>query len=127
VARHVFISYAAQDWWVADQLRRRLEEGGACEVWLDRASVSGGVITERILDALTRSRRMVVLATAAAVASDWVKTEVGGAMALRVDVTIVRYGVEPNGLPEPWRAMVRVDIDDLDRYISEWRAEGGPP
>ncbi len=69
----------------------------------------------------------MVLATAAAVASDWVKTEVGGAMALRVDVTIVRYGVEPGDLPRPWQAMVPVDIDDLDSYLSVWRAEGGPP
>jgi len=121
----VFISYAAADRWVARQLRDGLARGGGCGTWFDSYDVAGRRIPDAIRDGLASADEVVVLMTPAALASEWVGHELGGADALGLPVTLLLYGVKPSKLPGPWGHYARFDISEADVYIEEARRRWG--
>jgi hypothetical protein len=76
----IFISYASQDRETARQLAERLGEAGYA-VWWDRTIPPGRVFDEVIQEALASARSVVVLWSAHAVRSNWVKVEAEEALA----------------------------------------------
>ncbi|MBN1508653.1 MAG: toll/interleukin-1 receptor domain-containing protein [Sedimentisphaerales bacterium] len=75
----VFISYAHEDKEIAKRLVRQLEDAGL-EVWDDSSILPGDNWAEKISQALKESQAMVVLVSAAALDSEWVRREIDFAL-----------------------------------------------
>ena len=70
----IFISYAREDHSIAERLAHALEAQG-WSVWWDRVIPAGRSFDQVIEEALDHARCVVVLWSAAGVASQWVRTE----------------------------------------------------
>lgn len=120
-SRVIFLSYASEDRWVAEQLRRRLSEGDVCTVWWDIEDMAGQRIQPSIRAGIAAAHEMVVLVTREALTKDWVRHEVAMADYRDIPVTLLLYSVRAQDLPDPWLGMERVDIRDADRYVEQAR------
>lgn len=102
MSHDVFVSYSEQDAAVADVVCRDLEATGI-RVWMAPRDVIPGMSwRDAIVEAINRSRVMVVIFSAAADTSEQVRRELE--RALRDDVTIVAFRVEeiqPSGEMKP--------------------------
>lgn len=70
----IFLSYAREDRSIAAQLAGALRARG-WSVWWDREIATGKPFDDAIENALAGARCVIVLWSAASVASDWVKSE----------------------------------------------------
>src|SRR4029079_13160452 len=77
----IFLSYAREDWEVANALAKRLEERWS--VWWDPQIVGGERFHDVIEAQLNAARCVIVLWSRASVASDFVKAEAHEALRLR--------------------------------------------
>jgi hypothetical protein len=71
----VFISYTRKDGEIAQRLVQQLKDAGF-EAWDDREIMPGDNWAEKISQALKESQAMVVLISAAALNSEWVRREI---------------------------------------------------
>ncbi len=133
----IFISYAREDRDLAARLAAALEAGG-CEVWWDRRLELGEQFADVIEEQVDGALRVVVLWSAASVASRWVKAEARAA--LRAD-KIIPVLLERVTLPIDFRGLHRAELvgwsgdpdDDrlqgvvagILREVDQGRAEAG--
>lgn len=76
----VYLSHTEIDQPLADEIRKALTDAGL-EVWdAGRELLPGDNFAQKIADALKSSKAMVVLITPEAIASEWLKREVGYAL-----------------------------------------------
>lgn len=113
----LFISYAREDRDRAAQLAEALSARG-WGVWWDRAIPAGRQFDEVIEEALTRARCVLVLWSPHSVASGWVKTEAGEALARQVLVPVLLDAAVK--IPLEFR---RVQAADL----SAWAGDAADP
>ncbi|MGA7192326.1 MAG: toll/interleukin-1 receptor domain-containing protein [Anaerolineales bacterium] len=100
---YVFISYSHSDWKIVEELSRYLEQQG-CHVLIDRKDFQlGSSLQSEIEKALNKADIIIVVLSKDAIASNWVKTEIGYAMATNKSI-----------LP------VLVDDVDLPLYLSQF-------
>src|SRR5262245_46839299 len=115
----VFLSHANEDRWIAEMIRRKLHEVGV-EVWLDVFDLPGGAnIKARLRQELLHSDECLVLFSPASRNSDWVRHEVGIAHALSKWTTILLLHATPQELPEPWRDLKYLSINDFPSYLGQ--------
>jgi len=112
----IFISYAREETARAQQLARALEESGF-SVWWDRqvtAGVSWATIIEQQLD---KARCVIVLWSAASVASNWVVDEAAYA---RESSKLIPVVIENVDLPLGFLSIQSVELKD-------WNGESTHP
>jgi hypothetical protein len=102
---HVFISYSSKHRDLTEKLAAFLQSCGL-EVWWDRELAARGPFAGQIHEELRTAGCVVVLWTAGAVASDWVKAEAdaayaGGGAANKL-VSVPDNGVDWGTLPAPY-------------------------
>jgi hypothetical protein len=96
----IFISYAAKDEPLADELRESFVKRGK-KVFLASRDLSGGSIWEpTIREAIVASSEMLVIVTPNSKERSWVMIEAGAGWILAKRVTPCLAYVEPNQLPE---------------------------
>jgi hypothetical protein len=102
----VFISYASADRDRAKVLAETLA-GQGWSVWWDRTIPPGRAFDEVIEEALDAAKCVVVLWSAASVASSWVKNESADAMQRRILVPVL---IEPVKIPLEFRRLQAADL-----------------
>lgn len=112
----IFISYASADRERAKLLSTALVDRG-WSVWWDRTIPPGMEYAEVIEQALDSSTCVVVLWSAASVASSWVKTEAAEALQRRILVPAL---IEDTKIPLEFRRLQAADL-------SQWRGEASHP
>jgi hypothetical protein len=123
----VFLSHANEDRWVAEVIRQKLHELGV-EVWLDVFDLPGGAsIKERLRHEMHHSDECLVLFSPASRHSDWVRHEVGLAHALGKWTTVLLLHATPQELPEPWRDLKYLSINDFPAYLGQVSARADRP
>lgn len=121
----VFLSHAWTDRWVADQIRRRLENECGASVFIDIFDIrKGDDIEDRIFEAMRDTDELLVLLTPWALDRNWLWVEIGAARALGRRVVPVLYQVsletfDARGGPTFLRSKNMVEINDLDAYFGE--------
>ena len=90
----VFLSYAAEDRAMAEELAKALAERGWA-VWWDRNIAIGQPFDAEIEQALTEARCVIVLWSRASVSSEWVKAEASDARERRVLLPALIEDVTP--------------------------------
>lgn len=109
---HVFLSYSRSDRDLASRVREDLTAQGV-EVWSDRRLGLGGSWLAAISAAIDGAHAVVVLATPAALASQWVMREVEAARALGRRIVPVLAGETRFGdLPAVLAGINGVDLAD---------------
>jgi hypothetical protein len=89
----VFLSHSHVDKRVARRLVRRLTAHGV-KVWIDERKLRiGSVLTSSLRDQILAANVVLVIASQASAASEWVKSELE--FALQHDKTIVPFFIEP--------------------------------
>jgi hypothetical protein len=125
---HVFLSYSRTDRGLVDRVREDLSARGV-NVWSDRRLGLGGSWLAAISAAIDGARAVVVLATPAALASQWVMREVEAARALGKRIVPVLAGETRFGdLPAALAGLNGVDLaDGYDESMATLaEAFGGP-
>jgi TIR domain len=102
----VFISYASADRGRAKILAESLA-GQGWSIWWDRTIPPGRAFDEVIEEALDAAKCVVVLWSAASVASSWVKNESAEAMQRRILVPVL---IEPVKIPLEFRRLQAADL-----------------
>src|SRR6266850_6863384 len=87
----VFISHATADKWIAIQLDRMIQDLGITTFRDDRDLEAGHRIPEEIRKKLRASKELLVLWTPQAMASEWIKMELGMAYAFELHIVALRY------------------------------------
>jgi hypothetical protein len=116
VTHDVFVSYARQD---SDRAREVVERLGAAGIgcWLDRDGIRGGdSFSDRIAQAISEARVVVLILSSRAVESTWVRDEITEAKTLKR--RIVPLKIEDFELPRSWRLMLA---------HHQWEEMLGPP
>ncbi|HMH48619.1 MAG TPA: toll/interleukin-1 receptor domain-containing protein [Candidatus Acidoferrum sp.] len=90
----IFLSYAAEDWAIAEALASALAEHG-WSVWWDRKITIGQPFDAEIERELAEARCVIVLWSRASVSSEWVKTEASDARDRRVLLPALIEDVTP--------------------------------
>jgi hypothetical protein len=98
-----FISYSWQDAKFIDTLRDRLMAEGV-NVWLDRHDMVAGTIQDQVWQAIQFHHVVILVLSAASVASDWVKNELD--MAREKERAEGRAVLCPIALDGAWKAKV---------------------
>lgn len=111
----VFISYASADRDRAKILAESLA-GQGWSVWWDRTIPPGRAFDEVIEEALDAAKCVVVLWSAASVASSWVKNESAEAMQRRILVPVL---IEPVKIPLEFRRLQAADLSGWDGTPSD--------
>ena len=111
---HIFVSYSHQDQDFAQQLVNDLRTAGAT-VWYDVSGVGYGDFIDRIDDALRQCEWLVLVLTPAAIASQYVKMEVNGALHrvqqgyMRAVIPVLGAPCAPDSIPALWDVLHRYD------------------
>lgn len=127
----VFVSYSMSDSAVADRVVAALEQSGI-SVWIDRRGVGlGGSFVEAIETALGDSSYLLLLVSAASLASQWVTREWASTLASR-NTTIIPARIAAVDPPRLLRDKVYVDLfADFDAGIRDllafFQREAEPP
>jgi hypothetical protein len=108
---HIFLSYAAEDREIAQQLARHLELRG-CSVWWDRKIPAGRPYDEIIEEALKTARCALVLWTKSAVVSRFVRAEASDAAQRDILVPVL---LEEVAIPLEFRLIQAIDLRKWDR------------
>ncbi|GLY50190.1 toll/interleukin-1 receptor domain-containing protein [Lentzea sp. NBRC 102530] len=109
---HVFLSYSRSDRGLANRVREDLIAQGV-DVWSDRRLGLGGSWLSAISTAIDEAQAVVVLATPAALASQWVMREVEAARTLgRRIVPVLADGARFGDLPAAIAGINGVDLAD---------------
>ena len=119
----VFISYARLDRPVARALARFLEKRGIL-VWWDYKLSSGHKFREEILTQLKASRAVIVIWSAAAVASDFVLDEAERAKALKKLIPTHVPQFAPEDIPLGFGQRHTVPIDDRPAILDALAEHG---
>jgi hypothetical protein len=115
----VFLSHSHKDAWISNVLCEKMKARGI-EVWLDAVDLpGGGVINERVRDAMRRSNECLILLSPASRHSDWVNYEAGTADGMGKWTTAILFQVDAADLPAPMRSKSAVDIDNFEKYLAE--------
>ncbi len=116
---HVFISYARADELVASQVADALREGGF-EVWRDDELPAHRPYADVILERIKGARAVVVLWSAEAANSHWVRAE---ADAARAAFTLVQASLDGTLPPMPFNQIQCADLKAWDgqRTSPGWR------
>jgi tetratricopeptide (TPR) repeat protein len=112
----VFISYSSKDADLAAALEKLLGQRGL-NVWRDRTRLdqeAGKPYTPAIRNALDTARKVVVLWTPRAVASEWVKQEAAAALKHHKLVPLL---LEPCELEFPHFLLQSITVGDIERAI----------
>lgn len=120
----VFISHATKDKWIAVQLDKMIQEGGADTFRDDRDIAAGAEILNEIRGQLKESQELLVLWTSQAIASKWIDPEVSMAYALGLHVVALRYLTEPDSLPVCIKHTHAPELTETDvkKYLDELTA-----
>jgi TIR domain len=102
----VFISYAREDRHRAERLAHALEAAG-CSVWWDREILPGHDFTAVIAAELAAARAVIVIWSAASIASRWVRDEAAEGLERNALVPVLFDGVEP---PMGFRSIHAADL-----------------
>src|SRR3982751_6525181 len=103
---HVFISYARSDEPIARLVADELREGGF-EVWRDDQLPAHRAYADVIEERLKEAAAVVVLWSAEAVKSQWVRAE---ADAARATGTLVQASLDGSALPMPFNQIQCADL-----------------
>lgn len=112
----VFISYARKTATQAKAAARALEAGGY-SVWFDEHLPAHRAYSEVIEEELANAKAVLVIWSADAVNSEWVRSEAGRGRRLK---KLVQLKVEKTALPMPFDQIHCADL-------SGWDGEGEPP
>ena len=112
----IFLSYAREDRSIAAQLAGALRARG-WSVWWDREIATGKPFDDAIENALSDARCVIVLWSAASVASDWVKSEASEGRARGILLPVLIEEVNP---PLQFKRIQAVRLID-------WRAASAHP
>jgi hypothetical protein len=123
----VFVSHAADDIWVAEQIANAIEDCGAT-AFLDRRDIAAGDnFKQRIHDELPNCNELLALFTPWSRRRAWVRHEIGMADILKkrivcvfYKVTIADFPADEDGLG-PLDAMNIIGINDLGGYFAALR------
>jgi len=123
----VFVSQAAEDTWLAEQMARSIEELG-CSTFLDVKSIPKGAdFKEAVRREIQRSNELVALFTPWSAKRSWVWIELGAAWGQSKPVMAVFYGMSVNDLRtgEQGAAILEdmnvVRLNDFAAYVVELR------
>ena len=124
----VFISHAGSDTWVAKKLAKSIEENGAL-TFLDEAHIAiGEDFEDRILEALDRSKELIVYFTPWSLTRPYVWTEIGAAWGKRMPIIGILHGLTPEelnskaGIPNLIKRRNLIDINKFDSYLMQLSA-----
>jgi hypothetical protein len=100
----VFISYAGDDRETAQGLLEALKKAGV-GVWTDNDTAAGANWEDHLREAMGKAGAVIFLVTAASLASAYVMSEIGAAVAARklVIPVVPTNGRVPRALPAPLR------------------------
>jgi hypothetical protein len=112
----VFISYSAKDSQMAQSLFTVLRIAGIQPFLAEISVTPGQRWKDEILRNLRASTWFLFLATPNAVASDAVKHEIGGALALNKNLVSILVGISPSQLPDWIKDRQAVDSSDPERF-----------
>jgi uncharacterized protein YjbI with pentapeptide repeats len=128
----IFLSYSSTDGeFVTNNLYPRLQDAGLT-VWLDRKALVAGSIQKQISKAIRSHDVVIVVLSAASIASDWVENELE--MARKKERDEGRDVLCPIQLDDSWKA--KMDLDEPNRALwrthrrkliidfSNWRIDG---
>jgi formylglycine-generating enzyme required for sulfatase activity len=130
----VFISYAREDRHRAERLAHALEAAG-CSVWWDREILPGHDFTTVIAAELAAARAVIVIWSAASIASRWVRDEAAEGLERNALVPVLFDGIEP---PMGFRSIHAADLagweagdeagfEQVKEAIAGLPAGAGPP
>lgn len=118
----VFISYANKDKKVAERIAEKLATRGF-SYFMDAEGVRGGEQFEnKIREALTSAKAIIVVLSRNTKESEWVISEWGYAWATGVKIIPVSYGPE-DSIPSRLKQLQIVNFLDIDEYIDKHLAD----
>lgn len=118
----VFFSYAHEDLDDVRHVLTHLQAAPALRVFLDTARLEGGQAYEPALrENIAICDELIVLATPASVARDWVLMEIGAAWILGKRMAPIVNGVSRDELPEPLRDVQLTQLTDLEPLLRRLR------
>ena len=124
--RHVFISHAGDDEWVARRMSEQIQACGATTFLAEDDIDIGADFLQRIIDELNRADELLVLLTPWSVPRPYVLMEVGTALSRGIWIIGVLYGLTPEDLqgesniPGCGNSNL-VNLNQLDHYLSQLR------
>jgi hypothetical protein len=103
-SHEVFVSYSHDDRETASHLLDALKEAGV-GVWTDSDTAAGANWEDHLREAMSKGDAVIFLVTNASLASAYVMSEIGAAVAAgkRVIPVVPTNGRVPRGLPAPLR------------------------
>ncbi len=126
----IFVSYALSDREIADRVVGRLTSAGL-NVWIDRAQIAPGQsIVQRISEALADSSYLLLLASPASLASNWVSREWASSLAAK-NTAIVPLKIAPVDMPRLLLDTLYIDLTanfeaGMDQLIEFFHRESEP-
>ena len=115
----LFISFSSANKQEANQVADQVKELGLRCFLSEKQLEYGDIWDEEIRRALLSSREICVLATKAAVRSEWVTTEWGAAWVLEKRITPVLVDLQPSELPDRLRRSQAVEYEKVTRYLKQ--------
>lgn len=117
---HVFVSYARSTSAQAQLIAQRLRDAGR-EVWIDDQLLAHRAFADVIEEQLNKAAAVVVVWSADAVRSEWVRAEANRA---RRAAKLVQVRLQPCGLPMPFDQIHCVDLAGWsgDPAAAPWRS-----
>ena len=115
----IFISHSSQDKWIARRISEDLEAEGIKTFLDEKHMETGDVIDASISEHLRECDEMLMLLSPAALNSQWVLIEIGGARALKKRLIPILLHVSANEMPQLLSKHLARDINDIDRYYDE--------
>lgn len=115
----VFISHSSKDRWIARKIANDLDELGlGIEVFLDEKNiVTGGDINDTINSYLAKANDFLILLSASALKSEWVRKEYYHAESLKKNIIPILLCIDE--IPRIIDNRLARDINDIEEYYRE--------
>lgn len=117
-APRAFLSYAWEDWELAEQLANALQSKGIETWWAQWEINAGDSLRQKIDQGLSECTHFLVLLTPTSITKPWVNQEMDAGLVRKLEEAArfipVRHGLSPNALPPLLSGMLSPAIDDFD-------------
>ena len=115
----IFISHSSRDKWAARRISDDLRKLGVTTFLDEKDIETGESVDEAVTKHLRECDELCVLLSPAAINSQWVLVEVGGAKALGKRLVPILLYVGTNEIPQPISKHLARDINDIEKYYEE--------
>jgi hypothetical protein len=119
----VFISHSSKDSWIAKQIAFVIEQKGkkfCIKTVLDEKDFeTGDIIDETIRKSIQNCSEFLVLLSSASIQSDWVKIEIGMALACEKRIAPILEKINPDEMPKCINHKIAIDLNNFDNYLKQ--------